>query len=196
MPKRIRTFIGVAIAEPVREQLVSLQETLRAAAKQVKWVEPQNLHLTLKFLGEVDETELYAVCKSTQQAVAESAPFSMHVAGVGAFPNARRPRVIWSGIRDGADELTFLHDLLEEEFRAQGYPREDRAFTPHLTLGRMRQPKPTPELAAAFDKLTIWEGGTTFVRELLVMSSQLSPQGPTYTVMGRARLAGNAGSEI
>ena len=187
MPKRIRTFIAVEIAAPVREQLVTLQETLREAAGEVKWVEPQNLHLTLKFLGEVDETELYAVCKSAQQAVADTAAFTMQVAGVGAFPDPRRPRVIWAGIREGADELIFLHDLLEEEFRSHGYPREDRAFTPHLTLGRARQPKPTPQLARAFEELADWDGGATLVREILIMSSQLTPSGPIYTVIGRGR---------
>ncbi len=188
MSKRIRTFIAVAVADSVRKQLVALQDELRDAAA-VKWVEPENLHLTLNFLGEVADTDLYAVCKTVQHAVTDVSAFTMHVSGVGAFPNARRPRVIWAGVRGGADELTFIHDTLGELFRDQGYPGEDRAYTPHLTIGRARQPKPTPELAATLEECATWEAGPTFVREVLVMSSQLSPAGPTYAVMGRASLA-------
>lgn len=195
MPKRFRTFIAVAIAKSVRERLVALQNQLRAAAQQVKWVEPENLHLTLKFLGEVGEQDLYAVCKAAEQAVTDRAPFQMNMAGVGAFPNPNRPRVIWAGVWQGAPEITSIHESLEQVFRVQGYPREDRPFTPHLTLGRMRQPKPTPQLAAALHKLAGWEGGPTFVREILILSSQLSPQGSTYTVMGRGRLAADPPSE-
>ena len=196
MPKRIRTFIAVEIAESVRERLVALQNELRRSAQEVKWVEPENLHPTLKFLGDVDEQDLYTVCKTAEQAVADCSPFEMNVAGVGAFPHTRRPRVIWAGVGQGASELTKIHESLERLFREQGYPREDRPFTPHLTLGRMRQPKPTLQLAAALDKLVNWEGGSTHVREILIMSSQLSPKGPTYTVMGRGKFAAGSPSEI
>jgi len=196
MPNRFRTFIAVEVAKSVRERLVDLQDKLRAAAPEVKFVDSENLHLTLKFLGEVDETDLYDVCKAAQKAVAESIRFSVHVVGVGAFPNAQRPRVIWAGIGEGADELTFLHDLLEEEYRSQGYPREDRPFTPHLTLGRMRQPKPTPQLAATFEKLMDWECGMTHAREILIMSSHLSSSGPNYTIMGRGKLRPDPQAEI
>jgi 2'-5' RNA ligase len=188
MPKQVRTFIAFDVAEPVRERLVALQDELRATGQDIKWVEPENLHLTLKFLGGVDETDLYTVCKTAEQAVAGLGPFDMELAQIGAFPNAQRPRVIWTGVGQGNRELTAIHQSLEKLYRAQGYPREDRSFTPHLTLGRARQPKPTPQLAAAIDRLADWQGGITLVREILVMSSQLSPDGPTYAVMGRARL--------
>jgi 2'-5' RNA ligase len=188
MPKRIRTFIAVAVADPVLRQLVALQHELRLAAPDVKWVDRENLHLTLKFLGEVNETDLYKVCKTAEQAVAEQAVFEMNLVGVGAFPTAHRPRIIWAGVGSGADELSQMHHKIETAFRAQGYPREDRPFTPHLTLGRMRQPEPTPQLAAALANLANWSGGVTQVQEILVMSSRLSPSGPTYSVMSRGRL--------
>jgi 2'-5' RNA ligase len=189
MSKRIRTFIAVEIDASIRKQLVALQGELRGVAEGVKWVEAENLHVTLKFLGDVDETQLYAVCKLAQQSVAGHFAFPMHVCGVGAFPNAGRPRIIWAGIQQGADELRRIYQSLDDAFGHEGYPREDRAFTPHLTLGRARQGTSPQQLAGALAKLKEWEAGKTLVREILVMSSQLSSSGPSYSVMGRARLA-------
>src|SRR5262245_41208000 len=188
MPKRIRTFIAIDVSPAVHRQLVSLQDEFRAVDDDVKWVEPENLHLTLKFLGDVDETDLYAVCKTTAQAVADVPGFSMELSGVGAFPNAGRPRVIWAGVTQGAREVTHIHDMLDRRFVADGYPREDRHFTPHLTLGRVRHQKRTPNLASALNRLSSWEGGVTSVYEILIMASQLSPNGPTHTIMGRGPL--------
>ena len=189
MAKRIRTFIAVEISSEVREQLVGLQEELRAGEASVKWVEPENLHLTLKFLGEVDQHELYAVCKAVQREVESFTPFEMTVAGVGAFPTLRRPRVIWVGITTGAEELTEIHSALDKCFRALGYPHEDRRFTPHLTLGRLREIRSGSDLGGAIERLARFEAGTSSVRQILVMASLLTPDGPQYTVMGRAPLA-------
>jgi 2'-5' RNA ligase len=190
MPKRIRTFIGIAVAERVREQLVALQKRLRAAADEVKWVEPENLHLTLKFLGEVDEQDLYAVCKTAEEAVAEQAPFEMLVAGVGAFPTEQRPRIIWAGVTQGSAPAIAIQAKLEKLFASQGYPREDRRYTPHLTLGRSRHSRPNPNLTKLIEQVAEWQGGPTAVGEVLVMASQLTSDGPIYTIMGRGPLRG------
>src|SRR5881296_2667062 len=98
MPNRIRTFIAVEIDRSVRKQLEKLQEALAPTARDVKWVEPENIHLTLNFLGDVDEREVYAVCKTVQEIVAGRPAFEISVAGFGGFPNANRPRVIWAGV--------------------------------------------------------------------------------------------------
>jgi 2'-5' RNA ligase len=188
MPKRIRTFIAVEIEPAVRQALTELQDDLRGVADDVKWVEPENLHLTLKFLGDVDETDLYSVCKMAESSVAGIAAFSMQLAGVGAFPSSNKPKIIWAGIRQGADELVQIHKRLESAFAEEGYPREDRAFTPHLTLGRTRQPRAMPMLAQTIERLADWDGGTSQADEIVIMSSQLGPDGPTYTPMGRTRL--------
>src|SRR5262245_44462626 len=188
MPKRIRTFVAVDVGSAIRDQLVTLQDELRALDEDVKWVEPENLHLTVKFLGDVDETDLYAVCKMAARAVEDVPVFSMDLHGVGAFPSVGRPRVIWAGVTQGAEEVTLIHDRLDELFGAEGYPREDRHFTPHLTLGRVRHQKRTPTLGNALNELARWEGGVTTVEEILVMSSQLSSDGPTHAIMGRGRL--------
>lgn len=188
MPKRIRTFIAVEISASVRSRLAALEDEFQTAAENVKWVEPENIHLTLNFLGDVDERELYAVCRTASEVAAGHEPFEMAVARVGAFPNARRPRVIWAGVTEGSRELTAIHDALADALDGQGYAREDRAYTPHLTLGRIRRTVPNPRLAVAIEQHAAWDGGRSFVREILVMASELSPDGPHYTVMGRAPL--------
>ena len=188
MPKNIRTFIAVEVTPAIRTRLVAMQRELASAAQEVKWVEEENLHVTLKFLGQVDEREVHTVCRLVQEAVAGQAPFDMTVAGIGAFPNENRPRVIWAGVTAGGPELIRIHGDLEPVLRAEGYPREDRPYTPHITLGRIRQIKPNPQLAAALQQHQAWEGGHRQVREVLVMASELSSDGPHYMVMGRGAL--------
>lgn len=196
MPKRIRTFIAVEIHAAIRRRIEGLQESLAPAAAGVKWVEPENIHLTLKFLGEVDEREVYNVCKSVEAAVADTAPFEMTVAGVGAFPNASRPRVIWAGVGQGSQDLTAIHDAIDESLEGKGYPREDRSYTPHFTIGRIRRTVPNPRLQNALDQQANWEAGSCPVREVLIMASQLGPKGPQYSVMGRGPLGGGPESSI
>ena len=188
MPKNIRTFIAVEVSPAIRTRLVAMQREFASTAQEVKWVEEENLHVTLKFLGQVDEREVHTVCRLVQEAVAGQAPFDMTVAGIGAFPNAKRPRVIWAGVTAGGPELIRIHADLERALRAQGYPREDRPYTPHITLGRIRQIQPNAQLATELEQHQGWDGGQTVVRELLVMASQLSSDGPHYIVMGRGTL--------
>jgi len=186
---RIRTFIGIDVGKPIRDRLVSLQETLSRAGAEVKWVERENLHVTLLFLGEVDEREVPAVCSVVGEAVAIHQPFTMTIETAGCFPNPRRPRVLWVGVGEGAQGVCALHDGLEAPLLELGcYRREDRKYTPHVTLGRVKSNRPSDKLAVALAKHAGWKSGDTIVSEVHVMSSQLGPKGPLYTVLSRARL--------
>jgi 2'-5' RNA ligase len=189
---RIRTFIAVAIDKAIRDRAVVLQEALGRAGADVKWVEPENMHVTLLFLGEVEDRTLPAVCRVVAEVAAGLAPFEMSVAGAGCFPNARRPKTLWVGIGEGLQELVALHDALEPPLLELGcYRREERQYTPHLTLGRVKGDAGADELAAALARRSDWQGGQVRVREVLVMSSELRPEGPTYTVLGRGKLGGS-----
>jgi 2'-5' RNA ligase len=111
------------------------------------------------------------------------------VEAVGCFPNPRRPRTVWAGVGEGGAELVALHDALEPPLLDLGcYRREERQYTPHITLGRVKSDRPTDRLAQVLTKNAKWQGGTTEVREVLVLSSELTPQGPVYTVLSRAKL--------
>jgi 2'-5' RNA ligase len=113
----------------------------------------------------------------------------MSVETLGCFPHPRRPRIIWIGIGEGAQELCALHDGLEPPLLALGcYRREERRYRPHITLGRVRGERPADQLAAVLAQNQDWKGGKIPVSEVLVMSSELTPQGPNYTILSRGKL--------
>jgi 2'-5' RNA ligase len=187
---RVRTFIAIDLGKAIRDRLVSLQDNLARAGTEVKWVEPDNLHLTLLFLGEVDMVELPTICEAVAEGARQHAAFPLTVETVGCFPNPRRPRVLWAGVGVGVQEVCALHDSLEKPLLELGcYRREERQYTPHITLGRVRTERPGDNLAAALAKQAAWKGGETTVREVHVMGSELTPKGPIYTVLSRAKLA-------
>jgi 2'-5' RNA ligase len=186
---RIRTFIAVDVGQDIRDRAVLLQETLARSSNDVKWVEPENLHITLLFLGEVDDREVPAVCRAVSTQLEDRSSFSLLVEGVGCFPNARRPRILWIGVGEGTEELCAIHDALERPLLELGcYRREERKYTPHLTLGRVKSERPADKLSEALAKQASWRGGQTMVKEIHVMSSTLSPHGPVYAVLSRAKL--------
>jgi 2'-5' RNA ligase len=189
---RIRTFVAVGLDAAVRSRVVALQDALARTGADVKWVEPENLHITLLFLGEVVDREVIDVCRAVAACCAERDGFAFEVGGVGAFPNLRRPRTLWAGVAEGKEELVDLHDALEEALTdLGGYRREERAYTPHVTLGRMSTDQNDDQLIPAMTSHAEWQGGLVQVREVLVMSSELSPRGPRYSVLSRAKLGGS-----
>jgi 2'-5' RNA ligase len=188
---RTRTFIAVDISEAIRTNTIALQESLAKTGAEVKWVEPESIHITLLFLGEVDDRELPAICRAVKDISAREAPFALRVAGVGAFPNARHPKILWAGITDGAEALRRLYDDLETKMLDLGcYRKEERGYTPHLTLGRAKADRDGFTLAPELAKRTDWDGGRTMIEEVLVFSSKLERDGPVYTVLGRGELGG------
>ena len=187
---RLRTFLAIPLPEDIRDRLVAMQETLATAAPELNRLEPENMHITLLFLGEVDDRELLAICRATQTAVAEHAAFSLTIEGLGCFPNSRRPNVLWVGVGEGAPEVVAIHDALEAPLLELGcYRREARKYTPHVTLGRLRDWESSDALGKALAKHKGWKAGELGVSEVHVMSSQLTSRGPTYAVLSRAKLA-------
>jgi 2'-5' RNA ligase len=190
MARRHRTFIAVGIDRFTRDRLAGLQERLAESAPGVKWAAPDNWHVTLLFLGEVGEVEVLDVCRTVETVGRDVPAFPMTLAGTGAFPTPRRPRTLIVNVTEGSEELRHLHDALEKPLLELGcYRREERGYTPHVTLGRVRAADDPTALAAVVQQFAKWQGGQTQVREVLVMSSQLRPEGPEYTVLSRAKLA-------
>lgn len=186
---RLRTFIAIDLGKAIRDRCLALQDTLARGGAELKWVEEENLHLTLLFLGEVQDRELPALCRAVADGCAGHDAFTLGVESVGCFPNPRRPRVVWVGVGAGAAEVCTLHDALEPPLLELGcYRREDRPYTPHITLGRVKGDRGTGTLAAALARQAKWRGGETQVREVCVFSSELRPEGPVYTVLSRAKL--------
>lgn len=191
MKNKVRTFIAVEIDEGVRSRATKLIRQLRQTGADVTWVAPENMHLTIKFLGEVDYTDVYHVCKAVERCVAEVEPFSIEIRGVGAFPSLERPRVIWLGVDFGAQEMAMLNEKVENALSAIGFPREGRKFHAHLTLGRVKKGgRAVEHLVSMLREHQDDEFGPTTVEQLVIFSSELLPTGPVYEPMGRADLGG------
>ena len=187
---RLRLFIAVEIDAAVRQNVVSLQRTLGLAAPSVKWVEPHNLHVTVLFLGEVEDRELHGLFKMLTKVCAKVAAFDLRLGGVGAFPTPRRPKTLWAGVTTGAEKLQGLYAAIEEPLIDLGsYRQEERAYTPHLTLGRVTGDDDGEALALELPKQTAWTGGQMEVTELAIYTSESRKTGYEYTVVGRAPLA-------
>jgi RNA 2',3'-cyclic 3'-phosphodiesterase len=188
---KTRTFIGIDIGNSIRTSATALQKELAKTGAEVKWAAPESMHVTLLFLGEVDDRELHAVCGAVKEASAGEPPFLLRVSGVGAFPTPRRPKILWAGITAGAEPLQRLNAALEERMLALGcYRTEERGYTPHLTLGRVKGDADSFALASEIPKRLAWDGGNVAVDEVLVYSSEMDRAGPVYTVIGRAPLTG------
>ncbi len=187
---RVRTFIAVAVPDRVSAQLGALKRKLEVDHAGVKWVVEKDLHLTLLFLGEVEQLDLVPICRAVQQVASRHGAFGLEVTGVGGFPNTRRPKVLWAGVGgEGIDELRAVHADLEAALMALGhYRREERAYTPHLTLGRISQEERDEAWGPVFKEYAAWTAGSVPVAEILVMGSELRRAGPEYTVIGRAAL--------
>jgi 2'-5' RNA ligase len=186
---KTRTFIGIDISETTRASAAALQNELAKTGAEVKWATPESMHITLLFLGDVDDRELHAICKAVKEVAASEPAFALRVAGVGAFPTPRRPKILWCGITDGAEPLQRLNAVLEEQMLEVGcYRKEERGYTPHLTLGRVRGDSDSFTLATEIPNRLTWDGGSTTVEEVLVYSSEMNRDGPVYTVIGRAPL--------
>lgn len=189
---RVRSFIAVETGAEVRKKAVALQQQLARTAAGVKWVAPEGMHVTLLFLGELDDRDIVPVCRAVREAAGREPPFALRVSGVGGFPTPRRPKVVWGGITDGAEPLRRLYAAIEAKVLDLGiYHKEERSYTPHLTLGRVKGEADGNALAAELPKLLAWDGGRARVEEVLVFSSELRHDGPEYVVLGRAALGGN-----
>jgi 2'-5' RNA ligase len=147
----------------------------------VVWVAPENFHLTLKFLGGIDTGRVPDVDKALADAVAGRSPFQLTLRGLGAFPSVGRPRIIWAGIADGAAELAAVAARVDHALVPLGFPAEERPFSAHVTLGRVRTPRRNPRLSQALSAAADVELITVPVARVSLMRSDLSPRGARYS---------------
>ena len=153
------------------------------------WSRETNIHLTIKFLGNVDVDRVPSVSAAASRAVKDIQPFPISISETGSFPKGGTPRVLWIGIQDPTESLGVLHSNLERECDAEGFPKEDRSFHPHLTIARIRNPAGARELAQTHKRLQ-FEPVEVVVSGLVVISSELSSKGSRYTPLSRAAMTG------
>jgi len=186
----MRVFLAVEATAEVMARLAALQEILRGAGASVSWTSPAGFHVTLRFLGEVEEAGIPPLATALAAVAARHAPFAVRVAGAGAFPSARRPRTIWAGVTEGEAPLRALAAAVKAAAVRAGFPPEERPFRAHLTLGRVREPRGTERLTRLLDAHAADDLGALPVTAVSVMRSELSPQGARYTALHRLPLTG------
>ncbi|MEX0642177.1 MAG: RNA 2',3'-cyclic phosphodiesterase [Pirellulales bacterium] len=186
----IRTFIAIETPPEIHRRIADLMNRLRRADADVKWVAPEQMHWTIKFLGNVDDHEIHEVCRAVEDCVEPFTPFDLTVSGVGAFPTPDRPRTLWIGATNGAEALGILAGSVEKALAQLGYPKEHRRFTAHLTLGRVHTGRNAQALAQLLKENAEFDAGTMGVDEVVVFSSRLEPEGAVHEALGRAPLMG------
>lgn len=185
----IRTFVAVLIAQELKAKIASVQEQLKKLAPDVKWVKPELLHVTLKFLGNVSEDALEQVFAAVDEAAAGHGPFDLSFAGVGAFPNPRKARVVWVGIDQGKDDIKALVETVDKKLAELGYPKEERAFKAHVTIGRVKDNgKVSEAFVRGIEDIDAGDLGSQRVEAITVMQSDLQREGPVYSPMSESKL--------
>lgn len=190
-----RVFIAVETPRALRERVAWVREKLGGTGAPVRWVDPAQAHLTLRFLGEVPDEQLEAVRQAMAGAAAGVAPFSVTYQGVGSFGPRGRPRVIWLGVGGGVEALAALAARLENALRAAGFPPSDKLFSPHVTVGRVHDPAPTAalfRLTRDLELLKVGSLGGATVESLDLMASDLSRAGPVYRRLHRVSLTADS----
>jgi 2'-5' RNA ligase len=189
-----RLFVALEPPDAVRRRISAAAAELRhaagRAADDLRWVPAENVHLTLQFLGAVPEERVADVSAAVSAAAAGARPLTLAVKGAGGFPNARRPRVLWLGLEGDVPVLAALVAELGRRLAPLGFPPEARPFSPHLTLGRSRDPRGAPGLGGALAATAHGDGFAWRAAELVLVESHLSPRGPRYEAILRAPLGG------
>lgn len=190
----LRAFIAIDIPPEIKQAISSQTASLRKeSGRAARWVDAENIHLTLKFLGDVSSANLELLAQALQAECAQTAPFTVSLEGLGCFPNPRRPRTLWIGLVVPPG-LTRLQRQVEASTARLGYAADDKPFSPHLTIGRVREQAAPAELQALrslLEQTTVASLGTFNVNEVHLYKSDLKPQGPTYTRLATARLEGS-----
>ena len=183
----IRAFVAVVLDEGVRSAVAAAIERFRPLGSAVAWVPPRNLHVTLHFLGDQSEERLAEAEAALADAAAGSAPLDVTFHGIGAFPGLERPRILWVGLAHGALEVRRLQARVTDALAVRGFGKEERAWHPHLTIGRVHDERrwrreTGPPLRSALAQAATTTFGTQRVAEVALMRSELSPAGARYTV--------------
>ena len=163
----------------IKKAIVSSTDSLKKSGAEVKWVSPENIHITLQFLGETEEAQIPLIKEALGKILLPYSPFYIKIAGIGCFPDTRRPRVIWVGT-EGSQPVINLHGDIAKGLERLGYQEEERNFTPHLTIGRVKSNRNTRELSRKMDEIKAASFSGFEVQNITLMKSELKPSGAIY----------------
>jgi len=186
MSERIRAFIAIELNKEIHDYLANIQNELKQARADVKWVKPENIHLTLKFLGNMDISQINQIKKILAEISQGENEFSIELSRVGAFPKLKYPRAIWIGIEKNQDKVTEIANNLEERLHKLGISKEDRPFHPHITIGRVKSSLNRSTLAEKLTSINIPQRPSMTIKKLTLFKSTLTPNGPIYQVLNES----------
>lgn len=176
----VRCFVAVFLHPSLHREIATLQKRLSQSGADIKWVQPCNLHFTLQFLGDVEQVRIPSITDALKECMADVSGFELQLNGIGAFPNLRNPRVLWVGVDTGRERLVSLMSVVAEAMKMEGFMRDSKGFSPHLTIGRVRS---TRNLKPLLEKLNanVNVKGKMDVTEIQFTASELTPRGPLYS---------------
>ena len=188
----IRSFIAIDFPEETRKALEDIQRELKQCGAGVRWVRPSSIHLTLKFLGNIQAAQVENIARAVAQEIRDQPPITLRPAGLGAFPSRRKPRVIWIGMEGDVQRLSGIQARLENVLEPLGFAREKRGFRPHLTIGRVKDRRRLQPLVDAMATLDMEPFNSFDADEIILYKSDLRPTGAIYTKLHRMPLAAPA----
>jgi 2'-5' RNA ligase len=175
----LRCFIAIEIPETIKKSIAAIIDNLKKSDSEVKWVSEENIHITLQFLGETEESLIPDIKGALYKILAPYSPFYIKIADVGCFPSGRRPRVIWVGIKESQSLINLYKDVSNEMVKF-GYQKEERGFTPHVTIGRVKSNRNMRELLSRLDELKVTDFPDFEAQNIKLMKSELKPSGAKY----------------
>lgn len=188
MSNTIRAFIAIDMPDDVAAALNGLQQELKVMRLNVRWVRPENIHLTLKFLGDIKPADIERIEVAMADAVHGRPPFMLTLSGIGFFPGVNRPRVIWVGLGGQTRHLIDLQTHLADRLAAIGFPREKRSYQAHLTLGRIRQAKRSDRFSPVLQQFSDWGDREFSADRIGLFRSDLKPSGAVYTKLKQVKM--------
>ena len=191
MQQRLRLFWAVNLSSEIKAKTAVLQSQLKKSGSDVKWVEEENFHLTVKFLGDTEPDIIPAMVEKVKKEVSSLDPFTLRVENLGVFPRKGPPKVIWSGVNGEKDKFTILYNQMQQVLAPLGFPPEGKPFSPHLTLGRVRSSRGSEALLATLTDLNSGNSvvGNTIVESVDLMQSELTSKGAVYKLLEVVKLS-------
>ena len=177
---KIRAFIAIKLPDEIVAAIRKVQDQIKSSGVKIRWVRPENIHLTLKFLGDINERDIDQIHTAMIDAVKGYSPISLSGKGVGVFPNLRRPKVMWVGLGGESGRLIQLQETLDSQLKKIGFSKEKRAFKGHLTMGRVKGRIDTKKLTATLQEMSEFESEPFSAGEIVLFQSDLRPSGAVY----------------
>ena len=198
MSDTIRAFVAIELPDHVAASIRQVQEGLKSHGFKMRWVRPERIHLTLKFLGEIDPADLQRAREAMGETAARFDPLPLGARGIGVFPGIKRPRVLWVGMSGRTDRLDKLQSELDKRLGAKGFLPEKRPFRGHMTLSRVKGRIDHEKLGRALQRFGAFESDPFVADSMVLFKSELKPAGPVYTRLFRAVFgpAGPAASDF